>query len=101
MGIKCWNLEFNAHGLKTFIDVVCRNPNLGLMTKARVCIGANQEWSSRITFHALKSVGKCEGMNSHTPKWVPTLGVGVLMDSQIFRGWLQGVKIPCWTPDGF
>jgi hypothetical protein len=23
----------------------------------------------------------CEGMNSHTPKWVPTLGVGVPMDS--------------------
>jgi hypothetical protein len=32
-------------------------------------------------FHAPRSVGKCEGMNSHTPKWVPTLGVGVPMDS--------------------
>jgi len=33
-----------------------------------------------VTFHALGSVGKCEGMNSHTPKWAPTLGVGIPMD---------------------
>jgi len=26
------------------------------------------------------------GMNSHTPKGVSTLGVGVSMDSQMFRG---------------
>jgi hypothetical protein len=29
-------------------------------------------------------------MNLHTPKWTPILGVGVSMDSRIFRGWLQG-----------
>jgi hypothetical protein len=28
----------------------------------------------------------------HTTKWAPTLGVGVLMDSRIFREWLQGSK---------
>ncbi len=27
---------------------------------------------------------------SHTPKWAPILGTGILMDSWIFRGWLQG-----------
>jgi hypothetical protein len=27
-------------------------------------------------------------MNLHTPKWTPTLGVGVLMDSRIFKEWL-------------
>jgi len=32
-----------------------------------------------------KSEGKCEGMNPHTPKGVFTLGIGVLMDSQIFK----------------
>jgi hypothetical protein len=32
----------------------------------------------------LRSEGKCEGMNSHTPKGTSTLGVGVLLDSQIF-----------------
>jgi hypothetical protein len=31
-------------------------------------------------------------MNPHTPKWTPTLGVGVPMDSWIFKGWLQGSK---------
>ncbi len=38
------------------------------------------------------SVGECEGMNSHTPKWVPTLGIRVLMDSQILREQFQGPK---------
>jgi hypothetical protein len=62
------------------------------VTKARVCKGAGQEGSPRVTSHALRNVGECEGMNPHTPKWTPTLGVVVPMDSQIFRGWLQGSK---------
>jgi hypothetical protein len=37
-------------------------------------------------------VEKCERMNLHTPKWAPTLGVGVSMDSWIFRKQLQGSK---------
>jgi hypothetical protein len=44
-----------------------------------------QEGNMGVTFHALGSARKCEGMNPHTPKWAPTLGVGVLMDFQIFR----------------
>jgi hypothetical protein len=32
-------------------------------------------------------IGKCEGMNPHTPKATPTLGDRVPVDSQ-------------WTPDG-
>jgi hypothetical protein len=28
----------------------------------------------------LGSVGECEGMSPHTPKWAPTLAVGVSMD---------------------
>jgi hypothetical protein len=35
---------------------------------------------------------KCEGMNLHTPKGTSTLGVGVLVDSQMFREKLQGSK---------
>jgi hypothetical protein len=31
------------------------------------------------------NVGKYEGMGPHTPKWTPILGVGVLMESQIFK----------------
>jgi hypothetical protein len=36
---------------------------------------------------------KCEGMNLHTPKGASTLGVGVQMDSQMFRERLQGPKL--------
>jgi hypothetical protein len=46
----------------------CRNPSLEFMTKARACKGVGQEGSSGVTFHAPRSVGKCEGMNSHTSK---------------------------------
>jgi hypothetical protein len=31
------------------------------------------------------SVRECEGKNPHIPKWTPTLGFGILMESQIFR----------------
>jgi len=34
--------------------------------------------SPRVTSHAPRSVGECEGMNPHTPKGAPTLGVGNL-----------------------
>jgi hypothetical protein len=52
--------------------------------------------SPRVTFHALGNARECEGMNLHTPKWAPTLGhlgVGVSMDSIIFRGQFQGSKL--------
>jgi len=62
------------------------------MTNTRACKGAGQKGSPRITFHVPKSVGKCEGMNSRTPKWAPTLGIGVLMDFQIFKEVFQGSK---------
>jgi len=45
-----------------------------------------------VTFHAPGSARECEGMNPHTPKWAPTLGVGGPVDSQIFREQLQGSK---------
>ncbi len=47
---------------------VCHNLNLGLVTKARVCKGADQEGSPGVTFHVPRSVGECEGMNLHIPK---------------------------------
>jgi len=40
-----------------------------------------------------ESVRKCEGMNPHTPKGVSTLGVGVPMNSQIFKKRLQVLKL--------
>ncbi len=40
-----------------------------------------------------ESVGECEGMNAHIPKWAPTLEVGVLMDFRIFKEQLHGSKL--------
>jgi hypothetical protein len=62
------------------------------MTKASAYKGAGQEGSPKITYHAPMSARECEGMNRHTPKWAPILGVGVPMDFQIFRERLQGLK---------
>ncbi len=42
--------------------------------------------------HALGSARECEGMDPHTPKATPTWGVGVSVDSQIFKKRLQGSK---------
>jgi hypothetical protein len=70
--------------LELINDQRCNNPNFGFAIKAKVCEGASQKWNPRITFHVLMSVGECEGMTLHTPKWTCTLGVGVPMDSQIF-----------------
>jgi hypothetical protein len=33
---------------------------------------------------------ECEGMNPHTPKWTPTLGVGIPMEFQIFFEYFKG-----------
>jgi hypothetical protein len=65
----------------------CRNLSFGLVTKAMACEGVGQEWSSRVTFHALRTVGEwgTKPPHPHTPKWTPILGIGVSMDFQTFR----------------
>jgi hypothetical protein len=63
----------------------CCNLNLGLTTNARACKVASQERKPR-------SERKCEGMNPHIPKGASTLGVGVSVDSQMFREQFQGSK---------
>jgi hypothetical protein len=62
------------------------------MTKARACKVAGQEGSLGITLHAIGNVGKCEGMNPHTPKGTSILGVRILV-SRIFKEKLQGSKL--------
>ncbi len=62
------------------------------MTKVGACKGVGQEGSMGVTFHAPGSVRECEGMNRHTPKGPPILGVGVPVDYRIFREQLQGSK---------
>jgi hypothetical protein len=53
----------------------CRDPSLRFATKARAYKGAGQKWSSRVTFHVPRNVGRCEEMNPHVPKWAPNLGI--------------------------
>jgi hypothetical protein len=51
-----------------------------------------QEGSSGVMLHAPGNARECEGIDPHTPKGTPTLGVRVPMDSQMFREQLQGSK---------
>jgi len=41
----------------------------------------------------LPRVQESEGIDPHTPKGTPTLGVGVSVDSRIFKGRLQASKL--------
>jgi hypothetical protein len=43
--------------------------------------------------HTFRIVGKCEGMNPHTPKWAPILRIEVMMDSQIFKKRFQELNL--------
>jgi len=74
--IKAYRREYVTH---------CHNPSFRLVTKAKACKVVGQEGSPGVTFHALGSVRKCEGMNLHTFKGAYTLGIGILLDSQIFK----------------
>jgi hypothetical protein len=67
------HLHFNGDVYENWMET-CRNPSLGLITKARVYKNAGQDggWES-------------VRMNTHTPKRTPMLGIGVPLDSQIFR----------------
>ncbi len=42
--------------------------------------------------HALRSARECEGIDLHTPKAIPTLGVKVLVDFRMFKERLQELK---------
>jgi hypothetical protein len=74
------------------LQALCHDFSLGFATKARAYKGVGLDRRPWVTFHAPRNIGECEEMNPHTPKWAPTLGVGVLMDFQIFRKKFQGSK---------
>jgi len=76
----------------------CRNPSLGLATKARGLAKERakrkEAWESHhILSGVLESVRECEGVNTHTLKATPTLGDGVPVDSRNFREQLQGSNL--------
>ncbi len=54
---------------------------LGSQLKQRACKVAGQKGSPGVTQHAPRNVGKCEGVNPHTPEVTPILGNGVPMES--------------------
>jgi hypothetical protein len=62
-------VQQNRHQI---FDPLCRNPSLGLVTKARACKSAGQEGNPGVTFHVPGSAKECEGMNPHIPKGTPT-----------------------------
>ncbi len=71
----------------------CRNPSLGLATKAKGLQGCGPRGSPGVTSHTPGNVRKCEGVNSHTPKATPTLGDGVTVDSRNFIEQFWGSKL--------
>jgi len=59
----------------------CHNPSFGPLTKAKGLQGCGPRKNPGVTSHTPESVGKCEGVNLHTPRATPTLGDGVPVDS--------------------
>jgi hypothetical protein len=75
--------------------VKCRNPGLGLATKARTCKSADQEWSPGVAFHAPRRLKIWENVriepphsqvNSHFGSWNPN-------GPPNLQGAIAGVKI--------
>jgi hypothetical protein len=66
-------------------DGVVATVALGSQPRQRGCKVAGQEGSPGIMLHAPGNVRECEGIDLHTPKGTPTLGVGVPVDSQMFK----------------
>jgi hypothetical protein len=64
-------------------QLMCLNPSLGLMTKARACKGAGREWSPEATFHDPERLRVWESGRIEPPhpqvNFI-TLGVKVLID---------------------
>jgi hypothetical protein len=59
----------------------CHNLSLGLAIRARGMERCEPKMQPRNHIHIPGSVGECERMRPHAPKWVPTLGIGVSMES--------------------
>jgi hypothetical protein len=67
---------------------------LGLRPRQGVArLRANRETQEHFT--CSRECKECEGMNPHTPKWTPILGVGVPKGLPNLRSVISGVKTPC------
>jgi hypothetical protein len=54
----------------------CRNPSIWLATKARRLRGCGPKSRPESHITCSRECKECEGVNPHTPKWTPMLGVG-------------------------
>jgi hypothetical protein len=83
--LECTRISFwELFSLMSTSHTLCRNPSLGLATKAKGLQGCGPRGSPGVTSHTPGSVRECEGVNPHTPKATPTLGDRVSMDFQNF-----------------
>ncbi len=63
------------------------------MTKAKGLQGCGPKGTPGVTSRTPGSVGKCEGVNPHTPKTTLALGDGVPVDSRNFRDQFEGSNL--------
>jgi hypothetical protein len=70
----------------------CRNPSLGLTTKAKGLQGCGPRGRPGSHFTCFRECKECEGMNPHTPKWPPMLGVIVPKRLPNFQSVISRVK---------
>jgi len=75
----------------------CRNPSLGLMTKARGLQGCGPRGSLGVTPHVLESVRRCEGVNPHTPKATPTWEMESWWSPKFSKGNCRGQNSMAWS----
>ncbi len=66
---------------------------LGSRPRQKGLQGCGPKGSPGVTSGTPGSVGKCEGMNPHTPKVTPALGDGVPVDSRNFRDRFEGSNL--------
>ncbi len=87
--INVYSSSTNMH----ITNCYCRNPSFGLATKAKGLQGCGPKGSPGVTSWISESVGKCEGVNPHTPKATPALGDGVPVNSRNFRDQFEGSNL--------
>jgi hypothetical protein len=75
------------------LEVIVATLALGSRPRQKGLQGCGPKGSPGVTSGTPGSVGKCEGVNPHTPKATPTLGDGVPVDSRNFRDRFEGSNL--------
>ncbi len=83
----------NLASMYGHLPLLCRNPNLGLATKARCGKVVNQEGDPGVTSHAPGSAKSVREWTLTLPSELPCWELKSRMDFQIFKVQLQGSKL--------